>query len=284
MRFRTRFAPSPTGYLHLGHAYSAITAHDLARAAGGEFLVRIEDLDPARCHPEYEAAIFEDLAWLGLTGDEEPVRQSDRRALYDTALAQLSAMGLLFPCRCTRGDIAAALSAPQEGVAQIQAYPGTCRHRTMIEAGPKDAIRLNLEKALDRLPDLAFSETGPLHPGIHRVDPAELVSREGDVILQRRDTGMAAYHLAVVVDDAAQEITHVVRGDDLFQATRIQRVLQTLLNLPAPLYDHHDLLRDDTGKRLAKRDDARAIRKYRAEGATPTDIRAMIGLQQRAVR
>jgi glutamyl-Q tRNA(Asp) synthetase len=276
--FRTRFAPSPTGYLHIGHAYSAIIAHDLARAAGGEFLVRIEDLDPARCRPDYEAAIFEDLAWLGLTWDEPPVRQSDRKALYDRALAQLAAQGLLFPCRCTRGDIAAALAAPQEGVQPAQAYPGTCRHRPMSEAGPGDAIRLNLEAALDRLPTLTFIETGPLHPGTHHVDPADLLACEGDAILQRRDTGMAAYHLAVVVDDAAQGITHVVRGDDLFPATAIQCVLQALLDLPEPIYHHHDLVRDGAGKRLAKRDDARAIRKYRADGATPADIRAMIGL------
>jgi glutamyl-Q tRNA(Asp) synthetase len=274
--FRTRFAPSPTGYLHLGHAYSAITAHDLARAHGGQFLVRIEDLDPARCRPEYEAAIFEDLAWLGLVWDEPPVRQSDRSALYDAALASLVTRDLLFPCRCSRGDIAAALSAPQEGVASPQTYPGTCRHRPMSDAGPKDAIRLNLGRALQRLSDLTFSETGPLHLGPHQVDRNDLITREGDVVLLRRDTGAAAYHLAVVVDDAAQSITHVVRGDDLFAATPIQRVLQVLLGLPEPTSHHHALIRDETGKRLAKRDDSRAIRSFRQDGATPADIRAML--------
>jgi len=281
---RTRFAPSPTGLLHLGHAFSAITTHDLARAQNGTFLIRIEDLDPARCKPEFEGAIFEDLAWLGITPDEPPVRQSDRQALYAHALNTLADLDLLYPCRCTRGDIQAALAAPQEGVAPHGTYPGTCRHRKMADAGRADAIRFNLEKALDRVGTLSFTEIGPLHPGIHTIDPEHLLKHEGDVVLQRRDTGLAAYHLAVVVDDAAQGIAHVVRGADLFEATQIQRVLQALLDLPEPQYLHHTLIRDDSGKRLAKRDDARAIRRYRADGMSPADVLNLCGVTEKPVR
>ncbi|MEO8530474.1 MAG: tRNA glutamyl-Q(34) synthetase GluQRS [Deltaproteobacteria bacterium] len=273
---RTRFAPSPTGFLHLGHAFSAITAHDLARVMGGKFLLRIEDLDPARCRPEFEAAIVEDLAWMGLAPDEPTVRQSDRQEIYTNSLNSLADMDLIYPCRCTRGDIQAALAAPQEGVAAQAVYPGTCRHRKIADAGPNDAIRLNLTKALTHLSDLSFAEISPLQSGTHKIDPSELVKTEGDVVLQRRDTGLAAYHLAVVVDDAAQNISHVVRGMDLFEATGIQRVLKSLLTLPAPIYLHHRLIRDENGKRLAKRDDARAIRRYREDGLSSEDLRALI--------
>ena len=264
--------------MHLGHAFSALTAFDLARARGGEFLLRIEDLDPARCKPDFEQAIYDDLHWLGIRWEEPVVRQSERGLLYAEALAELDAQGLIYPCRCTRGDIQAALAAPQEGAARPQTYPGTCRHRSMRDAGPGDAIRLDLAKALTGIADLAFTEEGPLHPGKHQIDADDLLADEGDIVLQRRDTGLAAYHLAVVVDDAAQAITHVVRGDDLFGATRIQRLLQTRLGLPEPRYHHHDLIRDDHGKRLAKRDDARAIRRYREDGLSPADIRRMVGL------
>ena len=280
---RTRFAPSPTGFLHLGHAFSAMTAHDLARAQNGTFLIRIEDLDPARCKPEFEAAILEDLVWLGITSDEPPVRQSDRQASYANALNILADMDLLYPCRCTRGDIQSALAAPQEGVALPSTYPGTCRHRKIADAGPTDAIRINLPKALDHVGNLSFTERG-LDPGTHHIDSADLLAREGDVVLQRRDTGLAAYHLAVVVDDAAQGITDVVRGADLFDATQIQRVLQALLGLPAPVYHHHRLIRDDTGKRLAKRDDARAIRRYRADGMSPADVLNLCCVTEKPVR
>jgi glutamyl-Q tRNA(Asp) synthetase len=278
---RTRFAPSPTGYLHLGHAYSALLAHDRAQAAGGTFLLRIEDTDRARVRPEYDAAIFEDLRWLGLAWEEPVLRQSEQLPRYDAALDRLADMGLLYPCRCTRADIAAALAAPQEGVATPGPYPGTCRHRSMAGRGPTDAIRLDMDKALAALGDvsrLTFAETGPAHAGLHALAPRALRADPGDVVLARRDIGAASYHLAVVVDDAHQGITEVTRGEDLFPATFLHRLLQALLGLPTPLYHHHRLIRDETGRRLAKRDDARALRRFRAEGATPADIRRMVGL------
>ncbi|MBK5934151.1 glutamyl-Q tRNA(Asp) synthetase [Rhodovulum imhoffii] len=274
---RTRFAPSPTGLLHLGHAFSALTA----AARADVFLLRIEDIDTPRCKPEFEAAIHEDLRWLGLRWPETPLRQSDRRSAYDAALARLAGMGLTYPCRCTRGDIREALSAPQgtpvhgpDGLV----YPGTCRNRPMAEAARTDAIRLNMARALDCLedPPLRFVETG-LYAGVHTVPPAQLLCHVGDVVLARRDIGIS-YHMAVVVDDACQRIDEVVRGQDLFEATQIHVLLQTLLDLPTPRYHHHRLITDAAGRRLAKRDDARAIARYRAEGATPGDIRRMVGL------
>ena len=276
--FRTRFAPSPTGPLHLGHAYSAILAHDMARAAGGEFLLRMEDTDLDRCRPEWEALIVEDLTWLGLTWDGPIHRQSDKIAAYNARLEPLADRGLLYPCSCTRADIRAALSAPQEGVA-FAVYPGTCRHRPMTDRRPGDALRLNLAAALDALPEApVFTETGPAHAGTHRVDRDTALSQIGDVVLSRKGEDIVAYFLASAFDDADQGITHVIRGEDLFDFTPVQVILQRLFGLPTPLYHHHRLIRDDQGKRLAKRDDARAISKYRAEGTTPQDIRRMVGL------
>ena len=213
----TRFAPSPTGRLHLGHAFSALTAWDLARAAGGTFLLRIEDIDRTRARPDHEAAILDDLAWLGLAWPEPVLRQSERLPAYAAALDRLKALGVAYPCTCTRRDIAAALAAPQEG-APAGVYPGTCRGRT---DAPEDAAwRLDLAAATHRLggpaavAGLGFTETGPQAPGAHRLDPDRLAREIGDVVLGRRDTGIA-YHLAVVIDDAAQGVTHVVRGADL---------------------------------------------------------------------
>lgn len=281
MTFSTRFAPSPTGPLHLGHAYSALLAHDMARAAGGTFHLRIEDLDQSRARPHWEAQIAGDLHWLGLSWPEPAMRQSERGAAYRAALDDLAAMELLYPCGCSRSEIEAAAGAPQEGVPGFgpdgRIYPGTCRHRPMADRGPTDVIRLNMARAAKALPDLTFTETGPGHLGTHRLDPGDLVTTIGDVILERRQMA-GAYHLAVVVDDAAQQITHVIRGEDLLEATRIHVLLQHLLNLPTPVYHHHRLIRDDKGKRLAKRDDARAIARYREDGLTPQDIRAMVGL------
>lgn len=272
---RTRFAPSPTGPLHLGHAYAAIVAQ--SRAAPGEFLLRIEDIDRGRCRPEWEAAIYDDLSWLGLAWQTPVWHQSDRLPAYKAAINQLIALGLCYPCRCRRADIRAALSAPQEGGPDGQCYPGTCRARLMHEAGPHDAIRLNMARALEQIgAPLSFTETGSAHAGVHKLSEEWLLTSCGDVILSRRDMG-TSYHLAVVVDDAAQGITEVTRGEDLFDATHIHRVLQTLLALPAPQYHHHRLIRDDGGRRLAKRDDARALARYRAEGATPADIRHLLG-------
>ena len=276
--YRTRFAPSPTGPLHLGHAYSAILAHDRAQAAGGAFLIRIEDTDRARCRPAWEAAIFDDLGWLGLSWETPVLRQSDHLADYAAALDRLIAMGLCYPCRCTRAEIAAAAAAPQEGAA-APVYPGTCRARPMADRAPGDAIRLDLARALARAGPLDLVETGPAHAGVHRLDPARMQAEQGDIVLSRRDIG-PAYHLSVVVDDARQAITEVVRGEDLFAATFLHRLLQALLGLPVPVWHHHRLIRDTAGNRLAKRDDARALAKYRAEGATPADIRRMLGLDQ----
>ena len=276
---RTRFAPSPTGPLHLGHAYSAILAHDMARAAGGAFLLRMEDTDLERCRPEWETGIVEDLTWLGLSWDEPVHRQSDQIARYNARLEPLADRGLLYPCSCTRSDIRAALSAPQEGVAH-SVYPGTCRHRTMGSRQPGDALRLNLARAFHALAGetLAFTEAGPAHSGTHLVDPAAAMTEIGDVVLSRKGEDIVAYFLASAFDDADQRISHVIRGEDLFAFTPIQVILQRLFGLPTPLYHHHRLIRDGAGKRLAKRDDARAIRKYRDEGATPADIRRMVGL------
>ncbi len=260
----TRFAPSPTGPLHLGHAFAAITAAE----RGDHFLLRIEDIDRTRCRPEYEAAICDDLRWLGLTWEEPVLRQSTRHAAYAQALDILSKMGLTYHCTCTRSDIRAALSAPQEGT-DGPIYPGTCRDKGHGDG----ALRLNIARATASLPDLCFTDSGQTQ----RFNPRQLVQTTGDVVLSRRDTG-TAYHLAVVVDDAFQGITEVTRGDDLRAATPLQVTLQHLLGLPTPLYHHHRLIRDDQGKRLAKRDDARALSKYRAEGATPPDIRRMVGL------
>ncbi|MDE3122987.1 MAG: tRNA glutamyl-Q(34) synthetase GluQRS [Paracoccaceae bacterium] len=276
--YRTRFAPSPTGLLHLGHAYSAILAHDRATAAGGAFLLRIEDTDRARCRPAFEQAIYDDLHWLGLRWETPVLRQSDHLPDYEAALDRLIAMGLCYPCRCTRADIAAATAAPQEGAPHPPVYPGTCRARPMGDRQPGDAIRLDMARALARAGTaLSFTETGPAHAGTHRLSEAHLLETAGDIVLSRKDIG-PAYHLTVVVDDARQSITEVVRGEDLFDATPIHRLLQALLDLPTPTYHHNRLIRDATGKRLAKRDDARAISRYRAEGATPLDIRRIIGL------
>jgi glutamyl-Q tRNA(Asp) synthetase len=276
--------------LHLGHAYAAIFAHDMARAAGGEFLLRIEDIDRQRSRREWEAAIYDDLRWLGLTWDGPVMRQSERGAAYASALDRLWAMGLLYPCTCTRRDIAAALGAPQEGGAQDAVppgpdgpvYPGTCRPATGPE-GPRPAeahLRLDMGRALVLAGPPAFEEQGQGpggQTGRIAVSAAAMLAAVGDVVLARRDFG-TSYHLSVVVDDAAQGITHVTRGEDLFDATRIHVLLQTLLKLPTPTYHHHRLIRDDTGRRLAKRDDARALSKYRAEEATLADIRRMVGL------
>ena len=281
MSFTTRFAPSPTGPLHLGHAYSAMLAHDMARARAGHFLLRIEDIDQSRARPEWEAQIYDDLHWLGLTWPEPVMRQSARMPRYAQALDRLTALGLTYPCRCRRADIEAAAGAPQEGVPRFgpdgRIYPGTCRGRRMDAAGPDDVIRLNMEKATRALPALHFTEAGPADAGTHALYRDHLCGSVGDIILVRRQMG-SSYHLSVVVDDADQGITHVVRGQDLFEATQIHVLLQHLLGLPTPTYHHHRLIRDEHGKRLAKRDDARAIARYRAEGATPGDIRRMVGL------
>lgn len=293
MIFTTRFAPSPTGPLHLGHAYSALLAFDMAQEARGRFLLRIEDIDQSRARPEWEAQIYDDLGWLGLQWEEPVLRQSDRQAVYEAALDRLWAQGLLYACTCSRADIAAAASAPQEGAPLLGPdgviYPGTCRDRPgPIETDPRPvgaALRLNMGEAL-RLTGHTGTSTAPLmfeemrhpdHRGTVRAYGPDLCRDVGDIVLARRDMG-TSYHLSVVLDDAAQGITDVVRGADLFEATTIHVLLQTLLGLPTPRYHHHRLIRDDAGRRLAKRDDARAVSLYRREGMSPQDIRTMTGL------
>lgn len=280
-----RFAPSPNGRLHLGHAFSAMLTHDAARAAGGRFLLRIEDIDRARARPEHEAAIFEDLAWLGLEWETPVLRQSTRGAAYAAALAALRARGLLYACACTRKDILAALDAPQEGGPDGPVYPGTCRAHPPDPALPH-AWRLDMAAAIEALGGaqglsrLIFTEldAGPQgETGPQALSAAWLTGACGDVVLARKD-GAAAYHLAVVVDDAFQGVTHVTRGRDLFPATPIHRLLQALLGLPTPLYRHHRLIRDAAGRRLAKRDRDAGIHELREAGVTPAEIRARVGL------
>ena len=268
--FVTRFAPSPTGPLHLGHAFAAF----IAAERGDRVHLRIEDIDQPRCKPEYDSAIHDDLQWLGLRFEPPAMRQSTRLPFYQDALRQLADMGLTYACTCTRADIRAALSAPQEGVIGSDGplYPGTCRGA----AHKQGAIRLNMAAALARTGPIRFTETG-IAAGAQWFNMQHMIGQIGDIVLARRDIG-TSYHLAVVVDDAAQGITEVTRGEDLSGATPIHALLQRLLTLPTPTYHHHRLIRDVTGKRLAKRDDARAISLFRAEGATPGDIRRMVGL------
>lgn len=269
----TRFAPSPTGPLHLGHAYSAMLAYDMAMAARGTFLLRIEDIDQSRARPQWEAQIYNDLHWLGLTWPDPVLRQSDRLPAYHAALDQLWNAGLLYPCTCTRKDIAAAASAPQEGAPlgpDGVIYPGTCRHHNRTGPRPPDAVlRLDMTRAARTV---TYDDQSP-----RTIRPETFIHDIGDVVLARREMD-TSYHLSVVIDDAAQAITDVVRGADLAEATPIHVLLQNLLGLPAPAYHHHKLIRDDTGKRLAKRDDARAIATYRAKGHSPDSIRQMVGL------
>ena len=307
MTFITRFAPSPTGPLHLGHAYSALLAQGMAATNGGKFLLRIEDIDQSRARKHWEAQIYDDLSWLGLKWPTPVMRQSDQIVRYQTALEKLWKTGVLYPCTCTRRDIETAASAPQEGQPAFGPdgliYPQTCKKTNSLNQSAAEqtpfpqgaAIRLDMQKACaysDNLPHTthkfsgeqswgaAFTETGCGPNGeTGRIEftEHEILETIGDIVLLRRGMG-TSYHLSVVLDDAAQGVTHVVRGQDLFEATKIHVILQRLLGLPTPTYHHHRLIRDSDGKRLAKRDDARAIAKYRAEGATPKSIRNLVEL------
>ncbi|WP_394344012.1 tRNA glutamyl-Q(34) synthetase GluQRS [Sphingomonas baiyangensis] len=251
----TRFAPSPTGRLHAGHAMSAILAHDLARAAGGRFLLRIEDIDGTRSRPEHVATILDDLRWLGLEWDGPVVFQSQRLPLYEAALDRLRAAGLVYRCWCTRADIAASASAPHGPEGAL--YPGTCRGRAGDPAQPH-AWRIDMAAAVRRTGPLAWHDATA---GSIAADPLSL----GDVVLARKDAP-ASYHLAVTVDDAAQRVTDIVRGADLFAATHVHRLLQALLGLPTPRYHHHALLLGADGTRLAKRHGAPALADMRLAG------------------
>jgi glutamyl-Q tRNA(Asp) synthetase len=284
MSIVTRFAPSPTGYLHLGHAHSALTAFLRARRAGGRFLLRLEDIDPGRCRPDFAAAIEEDLHWLGITWDG-PVRvQSRHLPEYRAALDALAARRLVYPCFCTRADIAreigASAAAPHapDGSA---VYPGTCRdlpdavRAARMAAGEPHALRLHMGRVLASAPPgLRFRELGEGHIGC---DPAPF----GDVVLARKDAP-ASYHLCVTHDDALQGVTLVTRGIDLKPATHLHRLLQVLMGWPAPDYAHHGLITDETGRRLAKRDAAATLRALRERGATPEQVRQLAGFPPQA--
>jgi glutamyl-Q tRNA(Asp) synthetase len=301
-----RFAPSPNGFLHLGHAFSALLNHELANECGGRFLLRIEDIDLSRARPEFEAAIYEDLAWLGLQWERPVRKQSEHFAYYFCALERLDALGLLYPCACTRADIARA--APKDCPRDPDGaplYPGTCRNkprppiREVLRTGGV-ALRLDMAKALTMTQPSLRAEGETIQesheaPGLLRsarnddVGAPSLAWREfdvgdvatrpeqwGDVVLARKDTP-TSYHLAVVVDDALQGVTDVVRGKDLFHATSVHRLLQRLLGLPAPDYRHHDLLLDAHGEKLSKSRESKTLRELRAEGVTPREARALAG-------
>jgi glutamyl-Q tRNA(Asp) synthetase len=272
--FATRFAPSPTGYLHRGHAYSALTAFEAARPGGGRFVLRIEDIDATRCRPEYEAAIHEDLAWLGLAWETPVRRQSEHLDDYQAALSRLEADGLLYRCFRTRKEVTEAMASAPHGAMEVfrgQPLPADEEARRLA-AGEPFAWRLSLDAAARKLGGferLTFTDEGE---GVVSARP-EL---GGDVVLARKDVGVA-YHLAVTVDDALQGITHVIRGRDLFDATHVQRLLQALLDLPEPLYRHHRLLTGPDGKRFAKRDRAETLRSLRERGMSAKDLRKELG-------
>ena len=272
----TRFAPSPTGYLHLGHAYAALFAEATARAVGGRFVLRVEDIDAGRCRPHFDAAILEDLGWLGLSWEEPVRRQSEHLEDYAAALDELRRLGLLYPCFCTRKDIqseiAAAGQAPHGPDGPL--YPGTCRALDADEQERRNAegrlfaLRLDMEKAMSRAGTLTWREresTVEARPQLF-----------GDVVLARKDVP-TSYHLAVSVDDHLQGITLVTRGEDLFHATHVHRLLQALLGLTTPIYEHHRLLVGESGQRLAKRDQALTLRALRHAGRTPAEVRHMAG-------
>lgn len=276
-----RFAPSPNGNLHLGHALSALLNADMARAAGGRLLLRIEDIDTTRCRPEYEAAIYEDLAWLGLSWQQPVRRQSEHYDDYRAALAKLDALGLVYRAHESRAEIQrAAVGRDPDGA---PFYPGrhvaiidAAERQRRIEAGEPYAVRLDMAAALARVPTLTWTETGAGPAGetdAIKANPAAW----GDVILARKETP-TSYHLAVVVDDAVQGVTDVVRGQDLFHATSVHRVLQAILDLPPPRYHHHRLVLDSDGNKLSKSTQATGLRELRARGLNPAGIRRLVGL------
>ncbi len=281
----TRFAPSPTGRLHVGHGWSALLAMDFARANGGLFRLRIEDIDGTRSRPEHVAAIVEDLNWLGATWEGEIVFQSERLDAYEAALEKLRWRGLLYPCFCTRADIAASTSAPHGPEGPV--YPGTCRglphaeRERRIAAGEPHAWRLDMAKAVAAVGEVhwksfAYPPAGPGSPRASALYDQLIEARPqsaGDVVLARKDAP-ASYHLSCTLDDAAMGISHVLRGEDLFAATHVHRLLQALLNLPTPVYCHHPLLLGADGRRLAKRDGSIALADLRAQGVKPAALAA----------
>jgi glutamyl-Q tRNA(Asp) synthetase len=277
LTFVTRFAPSPTGYLHRGHAYSALTALEAAREANGYFILRIEDIDATRCRPEYDAAILEDLAWLGLRWEEPVRRQSVHLADYEAAITKLRDRSLVYRCFKTRKEIDIGRAPHEPAVPYVGAPLDADEEAERLARGEPFAWRLSLaaaREALGGFDRLTFVEGGGRgsSPRTVRARP----ETAGDIVLARKDVGVA-YHLAVVHDDALQGVTHVIRGEDLFEATHIQRLLQALLDLPTPMYRHHRLLTGPDGKRYAKRDKAQTLRELRASGVRPNVLRAELG-------
>lgn len=283
--FVTRFAPSPTGLLHQGHAFSALTAYDAAVEAGGRFLLRIEDIDLTRARPEFEAAIYEDLAWLGVRWETPVRRQSEHWDDYRSALAKLEAQGLLYRCFRTRKELMEASASAPHGPGEDAGFRGgplpPDEEAARLAEGRPFAWRLSMERARAALgarwDELSFVEEGT-GPGGEHGEIRAAPWPAGDVILARKDVGVA-YHLAVVVDDALQGVTHVIRGQDLFEAAHVQRLLQALLGAPTPTYRHHRLLMGPDGKRLAKRNGAESLRTLRERGTTPAQVRTGLGLQ-----
>lgn len=281
--FTTRFAPSPTGRLHKGHAFSALTAWTAAREVGGRFVLRIEDIDPTRCRPEFDAAILEDLAWLGLDWETPVRRQSEHLPDYATVVDTLDRRGLLYRCFRTRKEVLDAIGDAPHGPADAARpgpHPAEEEARLLAEGRPF-AWRLSLDRARDTLGDrawaaLAFVEEGEGPNGERGLIPAR-PETAGDVVLARKDAG-TAYHLAVTHDDALQTITHVIRGRDLFEATHIQVLIQALMGWPTPTYRHHRLLTDETGRRFAKRDQSVTLAELRAGGLDPRTLRAELGV------
>lgn len=281
MDFVTRFAPSPTGLLHRGHAFSALTAHEAARAAAGRFILRIEDIDQTRCRPEHEAAILDDLTWLGLDWDGPMRRQSKHMADYAAVIDGLNARGLLYRCFRTRREILDGIGQAPHGAAEaVRPGPhGPDEEARLLDEGRPFAWRLSLDRAREALgaawDDLAFTEAGAGpdgETGLIRARP----ETAGDVVLARKDAGVA-YHLAATHDDALQGVTHVIRGHDLFEAAHIQRLIQALMGWPAPVYRHHRLLTGPDGKRYAKRDRSQTLAELRAVGMTAGALRAELG-------
>jgi len=274
--FVTRFAPSPTGQLHLGHALSALTAFDAAQAAGGRLILRIEDIDQGRARPEFEAAILEDLAWLGIVWEEPVRRQSEHMAAYEAALGKLIERNLIYRCFRTRKEIADAIASAPHGEAgdmfRGEALPAD-EEAQKLDAGEPFAWRLSLKKARAALGPAYFTLVFEDETGLVRAEP----DKHGDVILARKDFP-ASYHVASVWDDALQGVTHVIRGDDLREAAHLHVLLQKLLDLSQPTYRHHRLVLGEDGKRLAKRDQAATLAALREAGKTPEDVRAVLGL------
>jgi glutamyl-Q tRNA(Asp) synthetase len=278
-----RFAPSPNGYLHLGHAYSALLNANMARESGGRLLLRIEDIDIARCRPEYERAIYEDLAWIGFKWEEPVRRQSEHLADYGQALASLRERGVIYPCFCTRGEISRAIAGRPDWPRDPDGsplYPGTCRHLNAAERAARlasdegAAWRLDMDKAIALVGPLTWSEYDHENP-VREIATDPLAW--GDVVLARRDIA-TSYHLSVVVDDAKQGVTDVVRGKDLFASTSVHRVLRVLLGLPSPRYHHHALITDASGHKLSKSRGSPTLRDLRAGGMTRDQISRAVGL------